>query len=356
MVEARRLARRGLIASALAAAVLAAVWLDPFDFRGDAGLERALTERGRVAVVGPARMLRLRVHATTLVDARQAASVWRALAGRDANALVQALEQARFKAVLVQPDVAAGADTSVRARLARYERVAGLHGLYLSHGAALYEPDVTRELSPESRDALAVVARALASGARPPRVSSFPEPLRRIRPVEVMVLLRDHERARLWRSARGTSIAGALITAATVARQRWREREQAMGAPLDKALPHLDLDVDLLEDDGTIGERAPAFIDRVFFLGIHGVGYERKGAWRYMLPDATSEESKGRPSRAYRKLFADDGLPQDSFGRHELRLYRLIVQTIATSPAPPHRDDGLDDVKSPDDVLGKVSP
>jgi hypothetical protein len=201
---------------------------------------------------------------------------------------------------------------------------------------------------------MAVVARALIGGARPPRVSSFPEPLRRLRPVEVMVLLRDGDRPRLWRSARGNSIASALITAATVARQRWQEREQAMGTPLEQALERLELDVDLLEDDGTIGERSPAFIDRVFFIGVHGVGYERKGAWRYLLPDATREDGKGRPSQAYRKLFSDDGLPPDSFDRHDLRLYRMVVQTIATSSPPQHADDGLDAVKSPDDVLGKA--
>src|SRR6185436_13582590 len=131
---------------------------------------------------------------------------------------------------------------SLRSRLEHYERLAGLRGLYLSPDAALYAPDVTRELSPAHRDALAVVARALIGGARPPRVASFPEPLRRLRPVEVMVLLRDGERARLWRSARGSSIASALITASTVARQRWQEREQAMGAKIDQALPRLDLD------------------------------------------------------------------------------------------------------------------
>jgi hypothetical protein len=353
MADVRRVMRRAGLACAFGAAVLLALWLDPFGWRGDPALERALTERGRVAVVGPSRMLGLRAQGTTLVDARSSAPLARALAAGDANALVQALAQAHLDALLIQPDLSSRAGASLESRLAHYQHVDGLRGLYLSYTAALFAPDVTSELLPEQRDALAVVARAIVGGARPPRVSSFPEPLRRLRPVEVMVLLREHERARLWRSARGSSIASALVTAASVARQRWQEREQAMGAPLEKALPRLNVDVALLEDDGTIGERAPAFIDRVFFLGVHGVGYERKGAWRYLLPEATQEESKGHPSQAYRKLFSEDGLPQDSFDRHELRLYRLVLQTIATSPAPPASpDDGLNDVKSPEDVLG----
>jgi hypothetical protein len=169
-----------------------------------------------------------------------------------------------------------------------------------------------------------------------------------------MVMLRRDGMARLWRSARGSSIASALITAAVIARQRWHEREQAMQGPIETALPHMQVEVALLEEDGTIGERDPEFIDRVFFTG-QGVGYERKGAWRYLLPDATRVEGKGRASRAYQKLFADDGLPAASFDRHELRLYRLRVQTLATSE-PPRVRDAVSAVQSPDEILAPHAP
>ena len=207
----------------------------------------------------------------------------KAVAGEVPKAVREALERERVEALLLRPDATDLAPKSVGARLARYERVPDLRGLYLSRGAVLYVPDPVDQLPEVQREATAVVARALIGGARPPKPASFPEALRRVRPVEVMVLLRRGGRPRLWRSARGSSIASALVTAAVVARQRWQEREQAMGAPLDELLPTMDVEIALLEDDGTVGDREPAFIDRVFKEG-HGVGYERKGAWRYLFP------------------------------------------------------------------------
>jgi hypothetical protein len=329
-----------------------ALWrFDPLGLRGRAELTRALTYRGRIAVLGPQSLVGLNAEGASLVSAESLPELSRALRGRDAFVLLGALAHTSVQALLLQPAPSGERGFALGQRLARYEHVAGLRALFLSRSAVLYAPDPSRELSPAQRDALAVVARALIGGARPPRPSSFPEPMRRLRPVEVMVLLREGERARLWRSARGTSIASALTTAALVARQRWQEREQAMGGPLAAALPRMDLDVALLEDDGTIVDRDPAFIDRVFYAE-HGVGYERKGAWRYLLPEATRAEGKGRASRAYRKLFADDGLPDDSFGRHELRLYRLVLETLGTSAATPPPRDALSPVHSPEEVLG----
>lgn len=314
---------------------------------GGSELGRALTGRGRVAVFGVRGLAAPDAEGSSLVAGTSLPTVGAALAGSDPSALLAALEHTGIDAVLVGTDERPG--VSIASRLASYRHVDGLRGLYLARDAALYGRDTVQALPQAFRDAAAVVARRLLEGARVPSVSSFPEPLRRVRPVEVMVLLRQAGRARLWRSARGSSIASALNTAASVARQRWEEREQAMGGPLARALPGLDVEVALLEEDGTLGERDPAFIDRVFFPG-HGVGYERKGAWRYLLPEPTQKEARGHPSRAYRKLFVDDGLPADSFERHELRLYRLMVQTLAVSKATVAAN-ALSEVKTPDDVL-----
>jgi hypothetical protein len=306
----------------------AALYLLPS--RGGAELARALTGRGRVLVVGSSGALRHEhTEGSELIAGSEQPAILGLLARENPESLLDALHAHHIDALLLEPAGLAGA--SLRARLGRYEYVPGLRGLYLARDGALYARDVVHELPDEYRQATAVVARRLLEGARLPSLSSFPEALRRVQPVEVMVMLRRGERARLWRSARGSSIAGALITASTIARQRWQEREQAMGGRLDEQLSKLDVEVALLEEDGTLGERDPAFIDRAFFEG-HGVGYERKGAWRYMLPDTTRLEGKGSASRAYRKLFADDGLPTDSFDRHELRLYRLRVQSLAHSP------------------------
>lgn len=298
--------------------------------RGGAELARALTGRGRVLIVAPSgALLQKQAEGSELIAGSEHPAILGLLARDNPEPLLHALHAQRIDALLLEPAGLAGA--SLRARLERYEYVPGLRGLYLARDGALYARDVIHELPEAYRQATAVVARRLLEGARPPNLSSFPEALRRVRPVEVMVMLRRGERARLWRSARGSSIAGALITAATIARQRWQEREQAMGGQLDEQLSKLDVEVALLEEDGTLGERDPAFIDRAFFDG-HGVGYERKGAWRYLLPETTRLEGKGSASRAYRKLFVDDGLPVDSFDRHELRLYRLRVQSLAHSP------------------------
>jgi hypothetical protein len=205
--------------------------------------------------------------------------------------------------------------------------------VYLTPRAALYAPRTELALSPLLSGALAHVARSVVAGTPVPRVQSFPEPLRRIRNVEVMVLLSDGDRPRLWRSARGSSIARALLTAAVVARQRWMEREAAMGGPLSRVLPTLDVSVHVLDEDGTLGSRAPAFIDAVFGPE-HGVAFEHRGNWRYLLPDATRERGQGSAVRAYAALFADADMAPESLDRADVRLYRLVARRVATSPAP----------------------
>jgi len=326
---------------------------DPFDLRGHRELARALVERGRIAVVGDASWAGLQAEGATLVEVATIPGLAQALAGQDVSALGKAMERAGILHLLVAPSTG-GSGTSLAARLARYESVGSLRGLFLTTQAALYGVDPFEALAREQRDALAVVARRMLAGAKPPRLQSFPETLRRVQPVEVMVLLRERGKARLWRSARGSSLARALLTAVEVARERWHEREQAMGGPLEPILHRLEVEVALLIDDGTVASTDPAFIDRVF-LEVHGVGYERKGAWRYLLPDATAEAGHGRASRAYRKLFRDDGLPEDSLGRRELRLYRLRVQTLTVSPPEPEPDDGLGAPRTPEEVLAPRS-
>ena len=83
---------------------------------------------------------------------------------------------------------------------------------------------------------------------------------------------------------------------------------------------------------------------------MHGVGYERKGSWHYLLPDA-AHSGKRRPSAAFRQLFIDDGLPEDSLHNPDLRPYRLAVQSIGVSEPPKEPDDGLSDVTDPQQVL-----
>jgi hypothetical protein len=330
----------------LAVALVAAV---VFSLRGDRELAEALAQRGRVAVWG-AEVPRA-PDGTRLLPAGEVAGLRAALDGDDPLAVARALQGGDANALLVgvaQP----GGDT-VGARLRALAAVEGLQALYLSPRYALYVPEPSYGLGDREREAMASVARALLGGAEPPRLTSFPQPLRRVAPVEVMVLLRENGRARLWRSARGSSLARALLTAVKVARKRWIEREHAMGASLTKMLPKLDVEVSLLVDDGTLGDRSPVFIDRAFSPK-HGIGYERKGAWRYLLPAATKRRGKGRASQAYLNLFATDGLQPESLASPEVRLYRLRVVPLATSPARPPApppDDGLAPVHDPAEVI-----
>ncbi len=316
----------------------------------DRGLLTQLERRGVIGVLGetPPDLFELELPETTLrpVDSE---AMLKALDADDPIALREAMSDAGLDALLV----AAGRRTeetpaTLREALVQYRHVDGLRGIYLTPTFGLYEPAISADLGEEASVMLPQVARTILEGNDPPRVSRFPEPLRRIRSVEVMVLLRDRGRARLWRSARGSSVGRALVTAAVVARQRWEEREQALGGPLDGRLPHLDVEVTLLEEDGTLGVTAPAFVERAFYED-HGVAYESPGAWRYQLPDATRVAGEGSAVRAYEKLFQDNALPEDSLRRADLRFYRLVTASVGRSPAP-FSTDGL----GPDAVLDVV--
>lgn len=314
----------------------------------DAGARHALEQRGRVLGPAGAPFMAWKVPGTRFEPLESVPAVKAAASGGDGPALAQALRAASVDtlAVVAAPR-RAGRD--VLCRLARYEHVDGLRGLYLSPDLALYTHDVASELSPQDRAALLGVARGLLAGARPPRASSFPEPLRRLRHVEVMLLLRQGSRARLWRSARGSSLARALITAVSVARERWAERAQAMGGPLETQLPKLTLEVSLLQDDGTLGLRDAAFL-RLAFKPEHGVGFEHKGAWRYLLPELMTRHAT--PMDAYAALFEENGYEPEMIGAQEVRLYRMSVSLLVSGPAgTPPPDDGLSEVGHPDEVL-----
>jgi hypothetical protein len=312
-------------------------------------IERAVIGRGRVVLIGDGNGWELHPSGTTLLPLTGIPALADALRGSDSAAVVQAMTSANVHGLLL--DIRQPPSQGVAAQLAQLARMNGLHGVFFNRSAAFYVLDPLRSLSPALRESLAVVARKLVGGAMPPRIASFPEAVRRLDPVEVMVLLRSGDRPRLWRSARGSSFARALLTAAAVARQRWIERAASLGGRLDVMLPTLRVEVSLLSDDGELGARSESFVDRAITVE-HGVGFERKGSWHYLLPDATHRGER-TPSVAYRQLFSDNGVPADSLGDGDLRLYRVAVQTIGSSDPAPTKDDGLSEVKAPSEVLEK---
>ena len=292
----------------------------------------AASAHGRTALVGDDTALRLELGGA--LDVAPDGSLTTELDGTNEAALLTAMEREGIGSILVgHAPVPPEEASTLRARLASYDALDSLACVHLTPTAALYVPRTELVLPPVLSGALAHVARAIVSGAAVPRVQSFPEPLRRIRNVEVMVLLSDGDRPRLWRSARGSSVARALITAATVARQRWTERESAMGGPLARILPTLDVSVQVLEEDGTLDSRAHAFVETAFRPG-HGVAFEHRGNWHYLLPDATRERGEGSAVQAYAALFSDQDMPAESLDRSDIRLYRSVARRVAISPAP----------------------
>jgi hypothetical protein len=324
---------RTILLFVLAAIALgAAFWLSAARSPGalDEIAERA-RPHGRVLVLGD----ELRLGLTSL-ELAPSGALSADLDGVDEAALVEAMEAQSLGAIVVAHGALPSDERdgrTLRERLASYDALERFACLYLTPEAALYVPRTELVLPPILSGALAHVARSIVANAAVPRVQSFPEPLRRIRNVEVMVLLSDGDRPRLWRSARGSSVARALITAATVARQRWTERETAMGGSLARVLPTLDVSVHVLEEDGTLGTRAHPFIEIAFRPG-HGVALEHRGNWHYLLPEATRERGNGSAVRAYGALLSDQDMPPESLDRSDLRLYRSVARRVAISPAP----------------------
>lgn len=255
-------------------------------------------------------------------------SVSAALEELDPDALRDAMREAGLEGLWFQVDVELGfaADSSLVERFSAGQAVRGFRGELLTADGLLYVTDDTRWPVALCDRVLGRVARGILEGSDPPPLDAFPEALIELQPVEVLVLLRGAFGPRLWRSARAQSIADGVVTAALAARERWEERMESMGGPLGERLDELDIEVAFLFDDGTFDGSAVTLIDALV-KPRHGVAYEQPSRWRYLLPRAT--HVTGTPTEAYRRLFAENGLPEDSFDRADLRLYRLRMQTVS---------------------------
>lgn len=333
-----------LVLAVLAALMLRPSWLGP---SLPAALREQLRDRGRVAVLGTSAW-RDEVPGTRFVAADDVPELPDALQRTDPEGLIEVLRAHGVAALLVPPgpDASLEAGSTLAQRLSAYGPMPGLRARWVSPEVALYERRLEPALSSRLSSALAHVARQILAGEPLPRVRSFPEPLREPRNVEVMVLLERFGRPRLWRSARSDNIAQGLMTAASVARQRWQARSQALGGPLDELLPRLTVRVVLLEEDGTLASTLGPFLDRAI-TPTHGLGFERRGAWHYLLPNRllTPERREligGSRTEAYRTLFDDAGLPGDSFDRAGLRFYRLLATELGVSSPTPSRPPAFD--------------
>ncbi len=325
----------GLLGGALAAAWhegwIAAPWSARY-----AELEAQLRDRGGVAVVGgvpwgmrggaDARWVR----AETLPPLRAA------LAGTDPAALTAALHATRFDALLVRGDGAlSSVGPSLSATLARYEALPGVSATYLDPIAAVYEPAERPEVSAEDARRLVSVARLILSGAAAPPERLFPESLRRARPVELALIVRDDREAILWRSSRGGSLGRALLDVSFAILDRWTTRQQERYGRLRDALRTRTLTLALFYDKGVLGARDGAFLRRAANPARWSVGFERVAGWEYSLPPAPGETGPD-PVEALARLSRERGVPAPGYLRPELTLYRFrALQLIEQSPNGP---------------------
>lgn len=217
--------------------------------------------------------------------------------------------------------------------LIAYKPVEGFEGLYLRASASHYRYHAEAPVDPDLGNALASVSRAmLAESSSAPQLSSFPDSFRDNGNTEMMVLLRQAEQPRLWRSARGRSRAQALLTATRFARSRWIEREEAMGGPLRRALDRMSVDVLELRAAGVIDMSDPRLLSQAVGSAF-GLGFARGGRWRYVLPYDIAQA--GGPEAALVTLLEANGLSLDAARRSDIRVYRYLPKLLGTSsPAP----------------------
>lgn len=315
---------------ALAGLVVFAVYLSARDPIAE-GFGPTLRDRREVVLIGAPFGLSPGAESGGTRFVAPSPALQEALAGIDPDAFVAALDASTADGFLVAGRAAADTVASDAPYLTRWMAFASLptlRGVRVGPRAALYER--AGDAADVDGRTLARLARHLLAGGTPPAESELPGALLTARSVEVMVVIRHGHRPRLWRSARGNGIGRALFTAARVARERWTERSAALGMSLEEALRTHDVEVSLLEEDGTLVSSAPAFLERA--LGPqHGVGYERPGHWRYSLPRATHAAES--VSAALEELLGQDGRDLALLRDPQLRLYRFVRRPLGTSRA-----------------------
>ena len=104
-----------------------------------------------------------------------------------------------------------------------------------------------------------------------------------------------------------------------------------MGGPLVDQLASLDVEVALLAEDGTLLSTQPAFVDRAVSTE-HGVGFDRRTAWHYVLP-AEVQRRKGGAAALSQQL-SDLGLSAAVLSESDTRVYRFVQTPLGTSRAP----------------------
>lgn len=298
----------------------------------DADLAEVLAHRGRIAWVGPAPVDFIEGTSVARLTARDPLLL--ALSSRDPSVAPRAFDAARVQVLVVDPRGAAGApEGSALARFGAYAIVPGFRTIYLRDGLVVAERHALPPMTDAESGALARAARQILGGAIPPRLSQFPPSLRAPFSTEVLVIVRrPNGEPALWRSARSSSLASGMMTAAGVARERWDAREDTVGGPIPELLPRMSVEVAVLVEDGSFGTRTPGFIDRAV-QPEHGVAYDDPSTWRYLLPESDERRAARTGSDAFRALFRDNQIRGNGFENEAFRLYRIRVTSLGVSPS-----------------------
>lgn len=320
---------------ALVTGALFAAWREgwvrtPWSARYDE-LVAQLRDRGSVAVSGslPTAMV-LRDVALTPLD--RAPALARALEGTEGPRVGEALQALRLDGLVLRRGVTRGTPDSVHGRLAALRPVRGLCTVYMDEHASVVDTAEVFEVSREDAQRLVTVARLILGGATAPPERLFPEALRRTRPAEVALILRDGITPILWRSTRAGSIARGLVDVSFAVLDRWTTRQQEQYGRLRDALLTKTLIVAIFYDRGVLGSRDAAFLRRAADPRVWSVGYERITSWEYALPRTPTGDPVD-PVASLRQLTRERGVPPPGHLRPEITLYRFrALQMIERSP------------------------
>jgi hypothetical protein len=294
-------------------------------------LAAQLRDRGTVAVAGPI-PLGLRRDEATLRDYTHFPPLASALNGTDANAVARAVAREHLDGLMVRTDRTLGAPGSMLRRMSEMMPVNGMGATFMDDAAALYES--AEPIAIESADAVRLVAvvRLVLQGAVPPPERLFPEAVRRSRPTEVAVILRDGHEPIIWRAVRGGSIGRALVDASYAVLDRWNTRQQQRFGPIREAIVTHPITIAIFHDRGTLGSRSDDFIRRAANPRVFAIGYEHLGRWEYVLSPMPWGPAQD-PVQAITALVREHDVPPPGYKRPELTLYRFrAYQLVERDP------------------------
>lgn len=294
-------------------------------------LDAQLRDRSTVLVAGEVPWS-VRRGETALATLSQHPAIARALEGADEAAALEAYRRAHMDGLLVQTSAPLGPPGSALRTLSTMRPAERFGAVYLDDAAAIYEPRESLTVDPADARRLITVARLILSGAVAPPERAFPEALRRTRPVEVALFVRDGHEAILWRSTRGGSVARAFLDVCFAVLDRWTSRQTERYGRLRDALRSLTLTVAVFYDKGVLGSRSPEFLRQAADPRVWAVGYERLAAWEYALPPSPWKPAQD-PSDALRTLTRERGVAPPGHLRQELTLYRFRALQLVEQAA-----------------------